>query len=211
MKELIDKVRTLKKLLSENKKIELISFKIYEDPDRKKNLGLFFNNENIAEKIKIFYHQFDGFYCKWKSLSNNADISGCANFLKSSQIMLDHKGLIYQDDIAPDARVRNFHPIDFFNDEACVGFYIGEDKNDSMYFYDLIHEPKNLQLDIQGYFELMIYMKAFRYWQYLMIEILMDDISAIGNIIRQHINELFPDVDLAVFKELYQKYRLDIK
>jgi hypothetical protein len=178
-------------------------------PEEIRDYGAIFEDGEIALSILKFYARFNGFSCKWHSKWEEADVSGTANFLKFERVLVDWKGTIYPDNTAPSARIVSFHPIDFFHDNACVGFYKGADKNESLYFYDFVHEPKNLQLNVDGYLQLLVYVRAFRYWPYLILEILHNERSPTGEFIRENMVHLFDDFDMETFKRMYSENRLD--
>ncbi|MCU0375692.1 MAG: hypothetical protein MUF24_10320 [Chitinophagaceae bacterium] len=203
MQNINEQIESFKQSLYANNTIQVLSFTKNEVPAEIDDYGGIFDDGLTATQILSFYKKFNGFACKWQAIDKNRDVSGSVAFLRMEQMLP-----IQNKNFEPFEVPTEFCPIDVFNPEALVGFYKGSNKNSKLYLYDHTHDPKNLGVDIFGYFELMLYAKAYRYWQYLILEILHNEVATIGEQLRSNISGLFSDFTMVGFTELYTKHQI---
>lgn len=203
MEDINKQVERFRQLLYANNTIQVLSFSKNEVPADIDDYGAIFDDGLTATQILSFYKKFNGFACKWQAIDKNNDVSGSVALLKMEQMLpVQYKSF------EPFEVPTEFCPIDVFNSEALVGFYKGSNKNSKLYLYDHSHDPQCLGVNIFGYFELMLYAKAYRYWQYLILEILHNEIATTGEQMRSNMSDLFSDFTMAGFAELYMKHQI---
>jgi hypothetical protein len=203
MEDINKQIESFRQSLYANHAIQVLYFTKYEVPSDIDDYGAVFDDGLTAIQIRSFYKKFNGFSCKWQAIHKNEDVSGSVSLLKMEQMLpVQYKSF------EPFEVPTEFCPIDVFNSEALVGFYKGSNKNSKLYLYDYAHEPQSLGVNIFGYFELMLYAKAYRYWQYLVLEILHHKVSTTGQQIRNNISSIFSDFTMNGFTELYKKHKI---
>ena len=121
-----------------------------------------------------FHHELNGLTIKWAAAENVPDIAGAVKLLPFKEILRDWKGVVYFDFTPDIERMKTFHPLDFFVDEACVGAFLDETKESdpSLHLYTFEDKPIRLNLNIDGYVRMLVLSKGFLYWQYALLEIL---------------------------------------
>ena len=158
-----------------------------------------------------FHSEMNGLNVEWKGKKvKNADIKGSIKILSAQQVLQDWKGIVYFDFTPDDDRIKNFHPIDFFIDEACVGVFLNESekKDSSLYLFSFEGEPVNLNMNINAYLEMAIASKGFLYWQYAVIEILEGKENPVSNRFKEWMPKLFVNFSWEQYMLLYKKIRI---
>lgn len=176
-------------------------------------------NKREKEKIKsvspndIFelHNEMNGLNIEWEA--NNVkepDIQGSIKILSVQEILQDWKGTVYFNFTSDDDRIKNFHPIDFFIDEACVGAFMNEteNKDSSLYLFSFEGKPFNLNLNINGYVQMMVASRGFLYWQYVLIEILEGKENPVSKRFKEWMPKLFPNFIWEQYMLLYKKIRI---
>src|SRR6266496_4126816 len=161
----------------------------------------------------IFYlhNELNGLTIEWEGNEvENPDVKGSIKILSAKEILRDWSGVVFFDFTPPNARVRNFHPIDFFIDEACAGAFLNEaDRVDSsLYLYNFEGEPDNLHLDMKGYVQMMTAAKGFLYWQNAIIEIIEGKENSASRRFKEWMPRLFPEFEWKQFADLYESLKL---
>lgn len=86
--------------------------------------------EQLPPALRDYYTQGNGFDAKWWKIGQ-PERKGRIRILPLDQVLQDGKGVVWFDH-SP-ARMRDFKLIDFFADEAAVGFFLGKD---DLYLYE---------------------------------------------------------------------------
>lgn len=162
----------------------------------------------VGDKILQMYEIIGDFTCKWVSADNTPDVLGSARILPFEQCTASWKEDFFANDEDHGERIQFFHPIDFLNDQACVGFFAEKGRSESLYFYDLAHPPDYLQVDINAYIEMMVYAKAYRYWPLLILEIISGEKSRTGEEIRKNLPILFPEFIYEEFTNMFNRLKI---
>jgi hypothetical protein len=152
-----------------------------------------------------FHQELNGLSIEWAIREKAPDIEGVIKILSLKEILRDWKGVVYFDFTPENERIRKFHPVDFFVDEACVGAFLNEiDKPDcSLYLCGFGDEPINLNLDISGYIQMLVESRGFLYWQYTVIEILEGQENPVSQRFKEWMPKLFPGFS---WQEYVQKF-----
>ena len=160
--------------------------------------------------IQSFYKKLSSFELAWKSNQFNDQLSltGCAKILPVQEVDSDWKEVLWFDHTPADDPIRNFRILDFFVDEACVGFYEKGKGAPNLYFYDFEEQPVDLQVDMEGYIQLLCAARGFRYWPLVLVSFLEKKEITEAETFKTYMPQLFPDFSFDAFKTLFDKVRL---
>ncbi|WBX70397.1 hypothetical protein [Tenacibaculum retecalamus] len=173
----------------ENTLIENIDFTIDESLNFDKELLRFYS---VIKRWKLF----------WKTNDNSdIELEGIFNILPVKEV------LIGDVDFHPEKFpvMKNFTLLDFFYNEAAVGFYLDKPEN-GLYYFEFDANPQKLNLDFKGYLEMLKYTKGAAYWQKSIIELLTDRKTSPTI---EKLNKLFPEVTVKGFYELYDSLKIN--
>jgi hypothetical protein len=129
---------------------------------------------NFKESFINNYSPCSGFLVKYSlNMNNSGKRMHLVSLLRTEQVIMNREGEIYdKDEIEPDDPIRNFHVVDDFANETCVGIYAGENATNSLYYYRRGEDSAQfLGLDLCGYIEMMVAAKGYRYWQKAILDI----------------------------------------
>jgi hypothetical protein len=142
--------------------------------------------------------------------AGDPDVQGDAHILPVKEVLKDWPGVVYFDFTPADARIRFFHPVDFFVDEACVGAFLNEaDREDpAMYLYRFEGDATPLDLNMEGYVKMLLASKGFLYWQYAILEIINQKENPMSRRFKEWMPRLFSGFDWKQYVEQYGKLRL---
>ncbi|MBD1848308.1 hypothetical protein H6F89_34170 [Cyanobacteria bacterium FACHB-63] len=157
-----------------------------------------------------FHQELNGLNIEWSIEGEEPDIKGVVKILSLQKILQDWRGVVYFDFTAEQERIRYFHPIDFFIDEACVGAFLNESSQQdvSLYLYNFEGEPTNLDLDITGYIQMLVASKGFLYWQYAVIEILEGQENPVSERFKEWMPKLFPSFSWQEYVQKYNRFKI---
>ena len=206
--DFLDLVTNLEDELESNPKIVVTDF---QTP-----LALNKKEKEVSKKVTpsvifSFHQNLNGLSIGWKpKKKQNPDVKGSVKVLSLNEILQDWKDVVYFNFTPEQERIRNFHPIDFFVDEACVGAFLNESsKQDvSLYLYSFEGEPTNLNLDINGYIQMMVASKGFLYWQYTVVEILESQENPVSQRFKEWMPKLFPGFSWQAYVQKYNQLKL---
>jgi hypothetical protein len=158
-----------------------------------------------------FHEELNGFELQWVGKDiKDPEVKGSVKILPAQEILRNWEGVVYFDFTPADDRIRNFHPLDFFIDEACVGAFLNEagKEDTSLYFFQFEGEPAKLNLDVNGYIQMMSASKGFLYWQYAVIEILEGKENPTSQRFKEWMPKLFTDFSWEEYLQLYNKLKM---
>lgn len=165
--------------------------------------------KTVNNKILQFYGNRDGLIIDWHAKGDDTgEVAGKVKLLPFNQAIVNWKGVVYFDDTPENDPIRRFFIIDFFVDEACAGFYATAEQKPDIYYYPFEGEPFNLELNIDGYADMLIEAKGFRYWQLAIKELIVGSENHNSKIFKQHMPLLFPDFNFKDFKQRFNSLRL---
>ena len=147
----------------------------------------------------------------WKMKNKDQTVKsfgGHLNILPLKSILGDWKKIVYFDFDPADSPKRNFKIVDFFVDEACVGFFLGDEKQ-LLFYHEFESEFYPLYLDFDGYFAMMLKSKTFWYWQKVLSEINEGISSPTTEHFISCMTELFPEFDFQKYKNDYIRLKLN--
>jgi hypothetical protein len=202
-----EKFQNLKKELNNLNNIQVNTCKLtFYAPKKVRNKA---QEMQVPRQIISFYENSNGFQLDWEMLrSPDPDVLGRVKILSLTEVIQDWKDVVYFEDTELDDPIRTFCPFDFFVDEACVGIYLEEDFDDSLYLYKFDSEPFRLDLDISGYIELLIAARGFLYWQNVIKALKTDGDNTEAERFRIFLPQLFPNFSIEEFSNTYESLRL---
>ncbi|MBN3939314.1 MAG: hypothetical protein V7L21_03230 [Nostoc sp.] len=163
----------------------------------------------IPQEILSFYENSNGFELDWEMLSSpDPDVLGRVKILSLGEVIQDWKDVVYFEDTELDDPILNFRPFDFFVDEACVGIYLEEDFDNSLYLYQFDSDPFRLDLDIFGYIELLIAARGFLYWQNVIKSLKTESDNSEAERFRVFMPQIFSNFSFEEFSNTYESLRL---
>lgn len=205
-----EKFNALKQELSNLNNIQINTCKLtFYAPKKVRNNA---QEMRVPTQLLSFYEHSNGIELDWEMLNSpDPDVLGRVKILSLDEVIQDWNGVVYFDDTELDDPIRTFSPFDFFVDEACVGIYLEEDFDDSLYLYKFDSEPFRLDLDISGYIELLIAARGFLYWQNAIEALKTEDDNAEAERFRLFMPQIFPNFSFEDFSNTYESLRLSNK
>jgi hypothetical protein len=163
----------------------------------------------VPQQILSFYEKSDGFELDWEMLRTpDPDVLGTVKILPLAQLIQDWKDVVYFNDIELDDPIQSFCPFDFFADEACVGMYLEENFDNSLYLYKFDLDPFRLDLDISGYIELLVAARGFFYWPKVIKALKTNTENYESERFRLFMPQLFPNFSFEEFSNTYENLRI---
>jgi hypothetical protein len=172
------------KLIADCTKRSDVLFQITEHdsngPISEKGLLRLSHPEWIPEQFLDNARQNDGYTLQWETRPGHPERPACegaVRLLPMRTMLRKWKGHIYFGWPEEPKRRRAFKVVDFFVNEACVGFYHDAQRDPGLYFFQLGEgvEPYPLHLDLKGYLTLLNYTMGYRYWPLAALRQLPDD------------------------------------
>ncbi len=163
------------------------------------------------QSVFALHQQLNELEIAWEPKdASDPNVLGATHILPVKDVLKDWPGVVYFDFTPPDARIRRFHPVDFFVDEACVGAFLNEPGRDdpAMYFYQFEGDPASLELNMEGYVAMLLASKGFLYWQYAILEIIQQHENPMSRRFKEWMPRLFARFDWQEYVELYSRLRL---
>ncbi|MBX2950365.1 MAG: hypothetical protein KF704_13885 [Crocinitomicaceae bacterium] len=168
--------------------------------------------EKTQPGITEFYNEIaDGFQLNWKKDENSFGFIQLSE-MKHLLAGANGNGIYFNEDLPQDADIRFFHPLDFPTPETYVGFIIKPDTiYKSVYYLSGDNELSNLDLDFQGYTEMAFEARVFNYWQRVLLEYMNGSSSAITEIFKAEMPQIFPDWSWEDFIAKFESLRISKK
>ena len=166
--------------------------------------------------IKDFYKNVkDGYGLIWYT-DDSRIIGGRLKFAPTKYLFADQKeyGMYDDDMIAQNELIQYFQPLDNCTDETRVGFIITPDKIYDSLYYNVIGETElyNLDLNYEGYTQMVVEARAFYNWQRVLLHHEGYSIGEVETeVFKKHMPEIFPDWTWEGFIEKYESLKLSKK
>jgi hypothetical protein len=177
--------------------------------------------EWIPEQFLACAREINGYTLQWESRPGHPERPACEGAIRLLPIrtmLRDWKGHVYFGWPEEPKRRRAFKIVDFFVNEACVGFYHDAQCDPGLYFFELGEgvEPYPLHLDLKGYLTLLNHVMGYRYWQLAVLRQLPDDgrnpsYRSDPNFLdefRRDLGAWVPEFKYEEFVVLYQQFKL---
>lgn len=163
-------------------------------------------NSNLIE----LYRSYNGFEMNWMSDSKEG-IGGQIHFLSLEEVVKSWEGYLFEnDDVAENADIRFFHPLDLITEEAQCGIIIDPTNPLESLFYNQSSETDiySLDLNFQGYLEMAHAAKAFFYWPKVLLDISLKKESSETQTFKKHMPKIFSEFNWNDFVAKYESLRL---
>lgn len=170
------------------------------------------NNDDISplwpDSIKTFYSQLNGVITHWIHSDNKNDpsITGHVKLLSAKDVGSIGRDIIWFDHTPTNDPLRLFKIIDFFMDEAAVGFY--ENGDEEMYLYQFEGSPAPLGVNFEGYIRLLCEAKGFFYWQQVLLALKTKKENLESKNFKTYMPQIFPDFRYDDFVKLYEEVKI---
>lgn len=157
------------------------------------------------QRLYEFYIGIQDWIVRWKFKESftqaSIGLKGSVNILPVEDV-LNWKAW----DLMPNEfpQMENFTILDYFYNEAAVGFYLGAPEK-GLYYFEFDADPKPLNLDFKGYLEMIKYTKGASYWQLGCIE----PIVRTTNKAIEKLNQIDPSITVEGFYKLYDSVRIN--
>lgn len=148
-----------------------------------------------------FYSIIESWKTKWKTKEEDG-LEGSFNILSLEKVMIGDVDF-YPDDFP---RMKNFTLLDYFFDESAVGFYLDKPEL-GLFYFEFDSNPRPLNLDFNGYLEMLKYTKGYAYWQLSVLTLAAGHQLARTDIYDK-VTALFPDFSAKGFEDLYNSVKL---
>lgn len=190
-----------------------------------------YNYELIVDKIKVdkkpsppkfvsntwpvaiqeYYAQMNGSEIYWShsKFKDQPSMSGRIRILDAETLAKDSKGIVWFDHTPQDDPLRKFKLIDFFADEAAVGFYEGDHPNDQMYLYFFEGDPLPLGVDFEGYHKLLCESRGLFYWQQVLRAIIDRKDNQESKDFKLYMPQVYPEFSYEAFLSKYNSLKIN--
>lgn len=157
------------------------------------------------------YDTFFGFMIQWKSTPESGiSANGSIKIMDLPTVFSDWKGEAYFDNTPEDDIYRDFKIVDYFYNEYACGILFGKQKDFTFYYGELDGLGlQSLDLDINGYIEMMIYSKGYSHWQTGILDLLYGYNLANLSEMKENMPKLFPDWTWEGFVQKFEEVRLN--
>lgn len=174
----------------------------------------------LPEKLRQFYSEIGQCNFEWEHVEfpDTPWISGSVKILPLSEVDRTWEGVVWfaQAPVLPEYLQtqwtthgnRHFKIFDFFLDETVVGFY-DDRSDDCLYLYYMQGEPVSLQLDIEGYIDMMVASLGFVGWQVVLVSLIESNENYPTTItFREQMPQLQSGFDWEEYKARFERNRL---
>ncbi|MBW1296368.1 hypothetical protein [Aquimarina litoralis] len=171
----------------------------------------------IPSSIMNFYRYRNGFLWGWiKSNNENPEIFGRINILELKHLFDDtvitlNQSYDYTFNGKSNEKIKLngvFRPLDYFTDEACVGFFSDYNSKNELYYHDFGASFYSLKVDFEGYFKLLTKSYGYAYWQQVILNKEYNYGTDTMERFKEDMPNLFPDFDFNEFLKLYESVKI---
>ena len=212
MRDIVGQFILLEKELDDNKQIVKEKFEVTNQPADLSQLVIQRQLKRIEPTVLDFYEIANGIEVKWEAADaelRGLDMTGRIKIDAFRQVVKDWSGVVFFDRDPADSPRRKFFPLDFFADEAAVGFSTMEGMRSMMYLYKFEGDLIPLYVSFESYLLLLLQTRGCYYWQNLILEILEGQENEMSGRIKQYLPRLFPDFSFDTFKKLFNEIRIN--
>lgn len=187
--------------LRANPKIEVLEYTV-NPPATDAELAQAEEYAAVPEAMKQFYRQCNGLKLEWALASAGDDRSphGNISIMKVQQTFSSWKGVIWFDEEWDDGRHKPLHPLDFFVPEACAALFLDGSDTPKVYYHYCGEQMDSLEVDFEGYLELLLKSRGYWYWQKAIVtDLTGQEYTVEPREFRLGMPELFDDYDPTFF------------
>lgn len=187
---------------------ELINYDVRNSVAKEDKTHLF--TEIIDPTIIKFYTARNLWKIEWNTKENvDFNAQGTFDFITIEQVMQDSwDEELGGNDWAPD--MKGFRPLDMFYDmDGMVGFFINRPEKTGLYLLHSDSSMSALNVDMEGYLQLLVMSKGFGWWQNALVQISKGEEMPNVASFKENMPKIFPDFSWEAFEELYESVRID--
>jgi hypothetical protein len=167
----------------------------------------------LPESLISLLKMFNGFELKWFSDPENG-IGGNMHFLELKYILQNWKCNLYEEaDVIQNDLIQYYKPFDLITEIFSCGLLITPDYINSSIYCHVAPEPQlyNLDINFDGYLEMVKEARAFYYWPKVLLDIQSGDECEETKNFKKNMPLIFEDFSWDEFVEKYQALRLSTK
>lgn len=166
--------------------------------------------QELPIKVKRYFSEVDRFQIEWihNDLKEIPNAIGKINLLPVQTVFSDWEDVVWLKGTPMEATMKDFRVLDYFVNEACVGFF-ENGQADSLYFYDFHEPPQKLFLNFEGYVQMLRASYGFFYWQLVILFILKGKAYTEVTNFKNYMPRIFPNFSFHNFLKLYEKVRIE--
>ena len=166
--------------------------------------------KQASASYRSFYEQMTEVNIDWRpsKYKKSPNVCGKINILPPDKVFSDWEGVVWFKDSPETFYLKHFKVLDLFVNEACVGFYDIENKNEELYYLYFEEEPIPLGINLDGYCQLLSLSFGFFYWQTAIVELTTKEKSQESKDFKRYMPKLFSDFSYDRFVDLYQKVKI---
>lgn len=164
----------------------------------------------FQEQFKKLFLYSNGVEIRWYFVKDSAQ-GGRLNFIEASDVLRDGLGYIYEaEDLEQEGLIEFFKPFDLITDEAECGFLLNPGFDSKAIYYHRAGFPQlhNLDIDFDGYLEMVKEARAFYYWPKVLLDIQSGEESEETKNFKKWMPEIFEEFSWEDFVEKYNALRL---
>ena len=207
------RISTLAKAINRNARVRRTATKPMRQGDEQ---ALHARSTQLPGTLAPFYAYRDGFLVKWNEKEGeDPDVFGSINIRPLADLF---DGLLVELDPSvgyvinanhaqPISPTGVFRPLDFFVDEACVGFFSDYGSKDELYYHDFGISFYSLKTDFAGYVTLLAHSYGYAYWQQVILNHEYGYRTDAAGRFKEDMPRLFPDFDYQAFIALYESVK----
>ncbi len=157
------------------------------------------------------YDLFFGFKLLWTAKPETGiKATGSIRIMELPKVFGDWEGHAYFSHSEEDSLLRDFKIVDFYQNEYAAGILFGKRRDFTFYNIEIGGEdPVSLDLDINGYIEMMMQSKGYTYWQTVIEYYLHGGYQTdITEQFKHDMPILFPDWTWEGFVQKFEEIRL---
>ena len=158
--------------------------------------------KRISKLILDYYSAIRFYKLKWR-YGKSDEIMGTINIIPLKDSLKDTRP----------GYMHNLWMLDYFIPEACIGFFMakpGQKPNDELYYLYFEDEPEGLNVDMDGYMQLLYKTRGFAYWQLALLFLQTRRKRKVSGVeeFKKYMPIIFPDFKWDEFVALYEQVKL---
>lgn len=165
---------------------------------------------NWPIEIQSYFKEVNGMDVHWRhfDFQDKPNVCGKINLQKADKLGNLGKDIVWFNSTPIDSPLRKFKIIDFFADEASVGFFEGDKKSEIMYLFLFDDKPLPLNINFKGYIDLLREARGFFYWQQVLVAQLTKKENQESLDFQFFMPKIFPDFKFDSFLKKFQKVKV---
>jgi|GEM_PF-2238086 len=212
MREILDSIIAFKEELRRNNSIRVVTFDFFNSPANSRQIEQLEKRGKVEKTVLDFYGVSDGFEIDWEPIDaslEEQEMFGRVKVNPFQDVVRNWSGVVYFDDEPQNSPLRQFFPLDFFVNEAAVGFCSLEGYRNMMFLFRFEGDLIPLYVNFESYLKCLLVAKGCLYWQYLIVELLTGKENEMSRRIKEFLPRLFPDFSFQSFEKLFADVRIN--